>query len=448
MAARTWLHPESQHGRLFASAFKVLLVSAFAYLFSRGPLLVKDSPTYIEGSHITSPVYPFFLLALRSIFHGGFLWAAVFLQLAIGLVVILRFARRFVALFSLPPVLEAAVSLILVLPYFGSLRFGNAVMSEALAYPLFLLTMGPFFQALVDGNSRSLLRAFFWAALLILTRKQFVFLYILFALAVALPRALAGSAHSGETEASPLGSASVRQPSSASGLIAAVYLALLVATATVAERLVQFARDGRFAPIPFTGFQVVTAPLFLSTGRDSMFIEGGEGELFRRLYPVLEERRALLRSEVPADLHLLPVDRYYAVYNLICWGALKPVSVEMGLEDWYELDELTTSLALQLIRLHLREYLRLIRWVVQEGAGGTAILLFYLILLLVSSGLYLRAGSTVALVTAAATAAHLGNLALIAVAEPILLRYTAYTLSLELCILLALAYRGIAAERR
>ena len=427
---RNLLQKISQRFGALGVPFLLLLAGLFMLLIGRGYILKGDAASFINNSHIVAPLYPFFLKIHAWIFGGCYLWAAAVSQLVLGFGAALWFADSLRNRLLLPSYLTAILSLILIVPYFTAMQFGNSILSESLAYPLLLITMRFFLAGLLDRQSSPLIAAFLWSIPLILTRRQFVVLYPLFALSLIYIHTL-GPRFSRKAQ------------------LILTLMAVIGGTHLI-ERTCQYLRDGRFEPIPFSGFHLVTAPLFVSQpGNGALMADDTQRAIFDKTYARLKKRGLLYRSSLagPDQLDLLPVECYYAGYNSICWQTLLPVLHEQGLQDWYRIDPVTRSMAWMLIRYNRGDYLKLLRLNVVRGAGGNFQLVFLILFLLLASGYHWRHRDGLSLVAVVISLLNLGSLFLIALAEPVRTRYITPTESLQICVYVIAAVQGWRSSR-
>lgn len=396
----------------------------FFWLVRRGPWLTPDSPSYLHDASIVSPLYPAVLRLYALLFGADSYFFLVVLQLLGGLSVCALVARRLRRVWGLPPSTDAVFALILALPYLMATRFGNGIMSEALAYPLYLLLIGDLLAGLLQVRFALLVRVLLWTMLLMLTRRQFFFLYPVLALALGYVLARPGWRKRGTW-------------------LLVLFLGSIVAT-QVLEYGAQYARDKHFASIPFTGFQLVTSALFVSQPEDGALMPDSlQRRVFQRCHELLDEQGLLLEASraAPQALELSETELFRAAYLGIGWHTLKPVMTELGVTDWYRRDEMALSMYRILVRAHPKSYLHLYRLRFVEAVGGALQLVFLIVLATLAATAQIKGRDGLSSSLFLLVILHLGNLALITLAEPVLARYAAYTSSLLLCGLLALAWR-------
>lgn len=161
----------------------VLLLVIFAGMFAAyGPGIYNDSDQYISMHIHREPLYPLFLLLLRTIFGAGWLTAAGLLQGALAAVSIWLSAEYFRRKFSLYLWEELVVAGLQLCPYFMTIFFSvtglfipNSIMSEALCLPFFMLFIMECFKMFTEEGKacqKAALLALLLALLMSLTRSQ------------------------------------------------------------------------------------------------------------------------------------------------------------------------------------------------------------------------------------------------------------------------------------
>lgn len=163
--------------------YKFLLTLCFlacAVLICLGPNIQPDSGGYLGASYTRGLLYPLFLKICLGVWDN--LHGVIFLQLIFGLGTcfysILCFEKIFEKKLGL--FFQMLLLIVLALPYVGHTTIGNTILTEPLTYPLFLLF---FCQTLLWRKFEH--TKHFWIALvcavaLMLTRKQFGYVFSIF----------------------------------------------------------------------------------------------------------------------------------------------------------------------------------------------------------------------------------------------------------------------------
>lgn len=298
-----------------------LALAAFylCFAFLDGALLYPDSEGYITMSVAREPMYPLFLALIRLLFPAG-IWmrAAVIVQSLLAAFAAWFFALRLSKLFDTGRGPAWGLALCAVLPSLmcrflagRHAMYSNAMLSESLALPLFLV----FFTCLLDfclrGRTRELLLAAGLALLLFCTRKQ---------MAVTLPLLLLAGLWRAIRE---------RRFLARAGLSLALCLAVLLGSRAL-DRAYNYALRGE--AIAHTGDMrfVSTMLFYTATEKDADTIEDGE---LRGLYTeilALAEQRELTARSAPADWYGRSMHFLYS-YDPIQFDCLRDT-----IEPWCE----------------------------------------------------------------------------------------------------------------
>ena len=418
----------------------LLYVPVVAHLWSQGPNRAIDSAGYWKMEPIRSPGYSLFVQPfLRSgPLHQS--WALLAVQLGLGAAAILLLCAYLKRRFDLPFWFAWLVSLPLAFPYVEA-GFGNQILSEGLAYPLFLLVVRFLFQAALERSVLALGLASALTVPLVLARGQFLFLYPVLGLVCAWMFVVLASRRAAVVKV---------------GLL----LVCCIVGANLLERTYHAALHGRFVSTPFSGIQLAALPFYVATARNaSLFDEGKEKQFFESSFAKLTRagltsdsfmaqktegalksknwRRVgrprrpppAMRRNDPEQLHglrgfRLNFNHYASNYNRIVHDTLRRRSEIDGL---IERDQVATSTALTLIRANPRLYSKFYLMNLLIGLGGgrfAPLLLSAVALAALTARARRNAPATLVLV---AGLVWMANAALVALAEPTTLsRYMVY----------------------
>ncbi|MDD2772911.1 MAG: hypothetical protein PHP45_04360 [Elusimicrobiales bacterium] len=257
--------------------FWTVLSSAavFIFLLTRGYIMQPDSPTYIEGSLVRGAAYPAFLALFRAVFGGGWLTAVVAAQLAGYLAATYFFvsALKRRAGLSLPAALLLHSLLLLAafrLPL-GEKYILNAILTEGLAFPAWLLFLGVFAEAFFNPALQNCVAVAGLGALLAFIRPQFVFVYPLLALSGA---ALVCSGR--------------LKPRFAA--FAGVCLVGFAAGAGLLERTWQYEKNGHFVRAQQMWTQLASAAFYIGRESDAALLANpADAALFAKAFKKVDE---------------------------------------------------------------------------------------------------------------------------------------------------------------
>lgn len=189
-----------QKKKLSTTSIVSLALSLLFYLFFAlydGPILYPDSDGYIQMSFSREPVYPLLLALLRFCSPGFYLNLTVILQSLLmavsGWALADYLSGRFnmnLLFSSFLYLLTPAVSLLCRFAAGRKAMYTNSILTEGIAFPLYLLFILFLYRYMLENNHRKLFFFFscFLAFLLISTRKQMMFVILLLLLAVFFKR--------------------------------------------------------------------------------------------------------------------------------------------------------------------------------------------------------------------------------------------------------------------
>ncbi|MDO4572790.1 MAG: hypothetical protein Q4C13_05435, partial [Clostridia bacterium] len=167
----------------------LLCLFYFSFNGTVGVIWAGDSSLYLAGSVRVSPLYPLLLRLFRSLFsEAAWPWALIVFQQALLAYAIFSFTDMLERAFHFRWYWRAACCLWLAFMFYAfrlvaigmhtETFFCNAVLTEGVAYPLYLLFFKYYFLALREKDGRCLLYAAAFAFLLTGTRGQFYWLLI------------------------------------------------------------------------------------------------------------------------------------------------------------------------------------------------------------------------------------------------------------------------------
>ncbi len=403
--------------------FYGLLFALFMVLYKQGPSLQPDSDSYLQYSPIRSMGY-YLLLRVYQLLCGQSFDLLVVLQLLMGFVASLWLSKRICDWFSVSSkLIFSLLGVIFLMPYLGYTHIGNAILTEALCYPLFLAWIGTFGESIFHHKSRSVAWSFLWMALLVLTRRQFLFLYPVVGLLCLYWLAK-------------------RYQIKKTLMLLGVLFMTIVGTNGI-ERLYQYTQDGHFKTVPFTGISALNLPLFVSTPDSLHYLhDSRQRALFQAVYPKMLKFGLVYRqNRVPNtfDIYIPPLTRFKGSYDLIQWNLVTPALRHLGYTDPYENDVWLSEMASTLVQHHWQAWLTLYVKNITTNMGGvyyTVLLLVFLCLLgcrLCQSSVQSTRQQQVVFFLILAQFANYAATALVQVAMK---RYTIYTDPLQIALLL------------
>lgn len=157
--------------RLILGAASLVLL---AWLLAQQPVLHPDSHSYLTPNISRGPVYPLFLEALRLLFPEAPLQAAVACQTLIAFGSTLVLAATLRRYLGVPALAAQLCQILLALPL---LKFAPSILSESLAYALFLGFAAAWLRHARSALPGPALAAILLACLAVLNRPPFLYLY-------------------------------------------------------------------------------------------------------------------------------------------------------------------------------------------------------------------------------------------------------------------------------
>jgi hypothetical protein len=403
------------------------LMGILAVLLWFGPLIAPDTGGYVVPSQARPPLYPYFLHVFRLVFGAENYWPVFVGQLFIGLYACQHLTQTLEKVFSLNNLSKGVVFFCLFSPYFLPCRFGNYILSEALAYPLFLWSFSYFCESLRSSALKPFLYFLGGVVLLVLTRRQFIFLYpfvILFVLYHFW-----------------------RRPLDANPWIVACCALLAIGIAEVLDVWYFYVKWGVFAHAPVTWKQAVIAPLYLSTLDD---VKAFTDPALAKIFVHIRERMLAagigyqpdLLGKIPTDF--LFYQNYYMHYNRILYELMSHVLSEHHLMDPFISEAVTQKLTLNLLAHNYGRFIIFYILNIVKNIGGY----FYGLLIVVGIGgglffLFRHPRFLWGQLLFWIGLANIGNYMAVALVEPAMKRYTAYTDTLQLALFVILILKGL-----
>jgi hypothetical protein len=393
----------------------LLLYSIMSFvIFKRGLILSPDSEGYLNPLIIRSPIYPLLIKFCKLLAGINFGSLLLIIQIILGLGSVFAFSLFLFKQFSLDKWIILLLSLFLFVPYIVSMQIGNTVLTEPLAYPLFLFTIKYLFEAFREKTLRNFIISFCFATVLILTRSQFLFLYPLIALLISYLLLFT----------------SINKKVLMK--ISVTFIGFIIGFFII-EMTYHAIADGKFVRTPFTGIQLSTNAIYISSVKDStIFSDKQEKEIFISIIKATENKNLTLSSFASkSDLNYM--SHYDTAYNEICWRTMFPIlrdnlKYDSSSEMYLEIDKITLSISKKLIVHNWKPFLNLYFKNIYTGMGGLivitwTILTFFCLLILFFNGN--RSVELIFLLTIYIS--HFFNLALVSLVEPVMKRYSFYT---------------------
>jgi O-antigen ligase len=371
-----------------------------------------DSPGYLDADIIRSPGYPLFLNLIQFLFGNFFETALIVIQLSIGLAAIYYFVDTIRKHFSFHIILVVLFTIALLFPYYINGRIANNVLSEALAYALYLVVLARFIHFLVDQNRKTLLYTLPWLFFLILVRSQFLYLIPLAILMIIW--------------------ICVKQRAWKKYRISLVLYLLLPFLVSLADKTYHKLQHDHFVSTPWTGIHVAAPGFYIANAEDAtIFEEAKEQEIFNNIHTKLTAQS--LTAASPIDLEKSsPASRFILNYTTIAnktifkttYASLDTTFTRS--ERIIQTDAITKKMAPPLAMHNFSSWLKLYYKNVVFGFGSIEYFLLHLFILLIAFVTMLKKNTIVSTVLFVITAAALLNVLTISIGIHAVFRYTFY----------------------
>ncbi len=418
--------------RLELAVFLLLSLGLFGFVLSQGVRFGGDTHSYLDASDYRSPGYVWVILAYDGLFGGQEPAAAperyillVGFQCLFGLFGAWLLTRTLQTIFVFPSWLAGIVYLTLLTPYFfGDYRFANTVQSEGVTYPLFFIAISLLLLGLTRRKLGFLFGFLPLLFLLVITRKQFLFVYPAFAIVLLYVFLL------------------FPRDAFKKALLTVCFLATAVA-ANLVERADIHGRTGKFETIPFTGIQLIAAPMYLSREADkAAFADSPDRlELFEEFREKAKARGRHLETVTGKEI---AVNHYYnhfaASYGFIVFQVVVRTLRERGITDWFEIDAITTDMAWKLIWANPVGFVQMYFHNVKFALGGYYMMLFLAVIFCLALVMHLVQRDKLSLCLFFVILFHFGNLTTVALVETIIRRYSSYTETVLTAVLIIATY--------
>lgn len=427
----TFLNSKAGHNLIVFAVFGLTALISLHH----GVLIAPDTGSYATYNVIRGPGYPLWLQFFQII--GGSWWQAlaVVCQVSLGLSAAYRVLCWIRQEFTLHFLALGLIALFLVSPIVWG--YSNYLLSEALAYPLFLMCALSLWHAR-QGNPFTAVCFAIFLTLLILTRQQYMF-FVVVGLTVAL----------------------LLYRYFRSRRLTALWLAaslLPPITATLLERTYHYVHTGHFVSTPFAGLQFVILPLTAIPDLETATFDDKEVEHF--IHKVGEKIRKDGHTEwCPVNGNFYPMS-YHIFYNYLHWGTVSKIyATEQGkrnvdqsaMKNAIATDEFLMRAALSIIYNHPLNYVRSYISTWRSAFANYYLLIVTLSMCAALVGLCYQQNNQLHFVAYLACLAHLGNSSLVTFFEPPIIRYihaTEIMFFMGLILLLNEFFRSTAQTRR
>lgn len=418
------------------SSNKILLLflfSVFLFCIKDGPIISPDSGTYINHSIFRMGLYPLSLSLFLSLFKGSAFEVLVGCQLVFSLIASYCLATFLFSTFTLPPAFRWVLISVFLIPIVV-LKSANDILSEGLAYPLFLLTSYFFLKGILLNNIKDLYKFTLVAYLLVLTRQQYLFFY-----GVALVALVYLIIFQKKFEKK-----------------GSIFLSIILSLSAffISERTYHLIFHDTFSGTPFAGIELIGRPLFTSTQDSFNAFEDPKQKLF------VEKavQNSINQNAMNADPNTRQLSIFEHTTNTIRFSIALPLLEQIWNKEDFDLergrtstefeykqyiDKQAVSISLHLIKSNFVNYITSYSKDIIRGFGGYAMfgLVFFASILFLWKIVCRKSMSVFYVFFILTALMHLGNLVIVCLVEPPILRYTYPTSLLLFTMLLIMVYQ-------
>ena len=355
--------------------YTILIISLFTctaiYVFSIGGIFEPDTGSYLHLTIITTPVYPLFLYGFKKLLGiEGLGSYVVIVQFFYGMSAIWYLIFKCNWFFNEKSAFKVALCLILLVPYWDpGMLVANKMVSEALAYPTFLIWLGLCIQLVENFHRRTVLYFFTTLFLLISLRPQFNFI-----LPVLVITLISGFIMN------------ISKKIVFGGLLIILLFPLFLG---LFERTYHFAMRGEFTKTANTGVQIMTLPLFVADKEDyAVYDTKVKQEYFKHVYQKADEAKLLQKHYQPSFddtqyhyLHQNYAELSFGVLSIEGRKFLNPAAVDAQ-KTLVKNNQLLIAMWMPLVLDNFGQFLNIFLLNVVNAFDGYQSLLFHLLLLL------------------------------------------------------------------
>lgn len=359
-----------------SSNYKYFILFAFIVTFFfciiKDPIVSADTLSYTWAQFYRFPGFVIciniFILIFGKADYGVFL---VGFNLIIGFLAIYYTLKKFSEFLKLNIWAKTILFLVLLSPYFTSLLVANRLLSEGLAYPLYILCITFSVAFLFKGERSKIYLLAISFILLALTRGQFILLPFIVAFIYIIK-------HKKQVLTKP-------------HIYFLIILFLLPVISSTLDKTYRKIAYNHFEKTPFSYVNAITLPLFVSKKEDVLLFKNkDEKNIFEMSYNRIDSLN-LLSSKVEGS----NFDKFWVYYNNIpeicnhnihTQGSNYYINQGFTLSESYLLTEQSCKKMMpQLIKSNYKTYISLYYNNLIYGYKSVFIFVFFLIILLFST---------------------------------------------------------------
>ena len=401
--------------------YAIIILLTLIFFIKTDPIYYSDSGGYLDISLIRSCGYPLYISLHKFIFGNNFITYLLLSQYILTIYACLYLTKSISKTLNLNKYFLIILFGILVIPIVYGTKVANSILSESLAYPLFLIIVGHLLIAFLNKKNVYFYYSLFLTLILILVRGQFLFLIP----AIIISYVFINYNELFTKKAMLIIGITILLP----------FLAILI------DVMFHKIKHNQYTTTPWTGIQIATMPFFVSDQDDyKIFETKQQQEYFKFIYKKLEQKK-LLASQFPKDKDIL--EFYHKNFIVICNSTINKEGETFfktnnpALKTIYN-DKITSSMTFPLIKNNFSKWLSVYLRNVAKGFDTSKMMIFYFILLLLSIYIFIKNECTESKFFIICLLLMFGNIFIVALAEPTGTRYIFYNSWILITIFLTL----------
>ncbi len=395
----------------FKYSLYVIYLIVFVIVISRPIAFFPDSEGYLDMHINRLPLYPLLLKSVQAVATESFSLIVIVLQALLGLYSVHYCVKVFKSNLNIHLIWYIILAVLLLAPYVYNHIIANRFLSEAIAYPLYLLVITRIINSFFTENRNYLLRTLPFLFLLLLTRSQFLFL-IPISIFVLLY-------------------ISYRKQSYKSNLGLFILLIIFPVLTSTADRIYHWYAHDHFVTTPWTGIHLLTPAMYVADKSDGhVFSSEKEKIFFDEIYNHLEQKKLNIHhiDSKEQDDTAYYISNYAAIANGTIYNEGKEMFAT-GLtenEKYIALDRLTKRMSLPLVIDNFGSWFRIYLKNFIHAFQNARYMVLFLILLCFSLVKLKKHTSNTIKFIAIGSLLTLSNAALVAIGMHTLKRFTFY----------------------
>lgn len=399
----------------FENRFKLCLIGLLcivSILVLITPIVPQpDSLGYIEMWFNRTPVYPLFVNGVEAIFGSNFKTPLKFLQLIFGMLSVWFFIVQMRKNIQLQAFWYLLLAGILVIPYVYNHKIANTILTEAIAYPLYLIVCIQFLLYFFNHNRKHITYGILFLLVLLLTRKQFIF-FIPVLLVMVLW-------------------VSYQTKTFKKHLPHLVTLVLLPFLISLADSTYHKVAHGYFTNTPWTGIHLLAPAMYVADEEDvTIYTSEDEKAYFTEIYNSVSTKQYNQAAAKAQGEEV--ISHYVANFAKIANHTIYPIGKERYEKQLSEddalikIDNTTTAMAFPLIKDNFKKWFSLFIKNFSYGFENSKYVLLFVILFFFGISKLKNNQTNIYKAIAFVTCITISNMAVVAVGMHTLKRFIFY----------------------